>query len=116
MSNKYKVKCLVSLVDVIEIDTQDSAEALGGVINKAREIVTNRYNNSIWDTKLADISIASVEKTEVVYENEEILETFEDHISDLAYHEHSRAIGMNPPHTMTVAPPVPIEPTGWDEG
>lgn len=110
MSNKYKVKCLVSLVETIEIDTQGSSEALGGVINRAREIVMNRHNISIWDSKVSDVSIASVEKTEIVYENDEVIENFEDHIDNLAYLDSAREIGMNPPHTMTVAPPAP-----WDE-
>lgn len=116
MSNKYKVKCLVSLVETIEIESKDSSEALGGVINKAREIVMNRHNISIWDSKVSDISVANVEKTEIVYENDEVMETFEDHIENLAYLDSAREIAMNPPHTMTVAPPASLESKGWDEG
>jgi len=116
MASKFKVKCLVSLVDTIEIDTQDSSEALGGVINRAKEIVTNRYKNSIWGSKVSDISIANVEKSEVVYENDEVMEVFQDHIHNLEYLESSRIVAMNPPHTMTVAPPASSEPTSWDEG
>ena len=109
MSNKYKVKCLVSLVDTIEISSENPSEALGGVINKAKEIVMNRYKHFIWDSKISDISIANVEKTEIVYENGEVMEIFEDHIENLAYLDSSREVGMNPPHTMTVAPPLPHE-------
>ena len=116
MASKFKVKCFVSLVETIEIDTKDSSEYLGGVINRAREILMNRHKNSIWGSKVSDISVANVEKTEAIYENDEVVETFEDHIESLAYHESSRVIGMNPPHKMTIAPPVSIESTGCDQG
>ena len=104
MASKFKVKCFVTLVETIEVDTKDSSEALGGVINRAREIITNRYKNSVWGSKVSDISIANVEKSEVVYENDEVMEIFQDHIHNLEYHESSRIVAMNPPQTMTVTP------------
>ena len=98
MSNKYKVKCLVSLVETIEIDTQGSSEALGGVINRAREIVMNRHNISIWDSKVSDISVANVEKTVIVFENDEVMVTFEDLIDNLAYLDSARAMEQSTSH------------------
>ena len=59
----------------------------------------NLLNILSGDSKVSDVSIASVEKTEIVYENDEVIENFEDLADNLAYLDSAREIGMNPPHT-----------------
>lgn len=109
MSNKIKVKCLVSIVETIEIDGDDCPTALGGVINRARETVMNRHKSSIWDSKVSNVSVVEIEKTEILYENDEILSEYQDYIENLAYLESSRLVAMNPPHKMTVTTPPYVD-------